>query len=456
MLHTLAQVSQSNECTEILLASTLTSSVVSSIQSTITKLLDPSSSVPIRTTLAQLCLHLSFLTDLCRGHRDIQHLLTTDCTHIWRPLLQLVSEKRINFEISDAEWSFCEDVTVQYFSACVNCSLLGKKQFISLLSKTLCTSQGEVDSIGGVTPFILTLLLNLVLSVETVSAVITLHPSITSTVTKSSSSSSSLTPTHTSPGFHPSYPVGTNCYYLTAPVDTTLESLALLFHHEGSQRQTDKPSDQPKPRVLSSIPPQQLSLLRRKSHEVVFRKSEGFDVLDFDLSTWKWQEVSNDKVKLDMTFVSSTSGHSRTLYRMDSLIGCVATATPTSGCGHTTRLLTMRRTAVGDAVSDSDYPSMTSLLEVFTQVGGVCDLALLLPSLYQSHWPPQYSSNSCPADSTISLSADKLPPFLPPNSFVMLTLCLQLKGYAELLITNISLARLLLRGLLGAISKGTY
>ena len=178
-------------------------------------------------------------------------------------------------------------------------------------------------------------------------------------------------------------------------------------------------------------------------------------MLNFDLSSWKWQEGPSDKVKLDVTFVSSTSGHSRTLYSMDSLIGRVATATPTKGCGHTTKLLTMRRTAVGDAARDSDYLSMTSLLEVFTQVGGVRDLALLLPSLYQSHWPPQYaSSNSHPAGSTISLSADKLPPFLPPNSFVMLTLCLQLNGYADLLVTNISLARLLLRGLLGAISKG--
>ena len=65
VLHTLAQVSQSDECINILLSSSLISSIahVSNIHVTTTKLLDPSPSITIRTALAR-------------------QLLTTECTHM--------------------------------------------------------------------------------------------------------------------------------------------------------------------------------------------------------------------------------------------------------------------------------------------------------------------------------------------------------------------------------------
>ena len=518
LLHTIAHVSLSDECMDDLLASNLILSVISDINSTLETLLktsSTSSSFACRPALASLCVHLSFLTDLCLGHGAVQRFLTSpECSHIWHPLLKLLSERRDSIDASDVEWSFCQEVAVQFFSACIRCCLVGKQLFISLLSKALCLPTNKTDASNEnegeekeegeeedysdedkeeekprrdlksseeneedtlcLTPFILKLLLDLVLSMETVPVVVSLHPSITTTSMKSAATSSSfsLTPTHSSPSFHPSHPVGTNCHHLTVPVDTSLESLALLFRRDEPQKQVEKPQEQAKPKKVSHYssytsilfgsphqppPPPPVPSSGSHSSAQPKKKLHDFDVLEFDLSSWKWQESStqSNRTKLNMIFVSSTSRHPRMYFPMHSLVGQITTAHSTSGCCHTTRMLSLRRSAgVGDVVVGDTSSDMVSLLEVFTQVGGVRNLALLLPLLYKSQWPPQYVNSACQTKSTIALSSDKLPLFLPPNSFVMLTLCLQLNGYAELLVTNISLARLLLRGLLGAVLKG--
>ena len=484
LLHTLAHVAQSVECSAILLHSDLMSGIINQLYDGFGQLLraakktnpdsesngtdggeEKSSSsrgLDVRSMLSNLCTSLAFLTDFVRNWTPGKDWMALEENRRFWPLMvelfsmdmacitKVVKDTGAASSVVAFELSFCQKVVLEYFSSCLNNHTENKRAFVRLVCNSVkgaysftsvmaelesdSTSDSKPDSSTGqpvLTPFLHNLLLELVLQPESIPIILkqTDEEKIEEPPHKPTSSGVnplSFTPTHECLDFHPSFPVGSACYFLEMCPSSPLSKLASQFDTPAENKPAPpKPKKDPAPSTSSStLSSLKLPLTRKSKPPPAPPSTHSIEISNFELKKWllpgssfnPLQEDEGDSKKFDsstnkMVLVLSVD-HERTL-EDKSTLGCLLERSREMGgeaMGPALILHMHRFNLVQHLLSLSENKekppalstitstsSVESLLSLFVSERGLSSLALCLPSLYRYQWPEKTSGLALPA-----------------------------------------------------------
>ena len=338
LLHTLAHVAQSEECTAILLRSDLMSEITIQLYDGFNQLLkaakqanpdaesetstDQSSDmIDMRSLLSSLCSSLAFLTDFIRNWTPGKDWMALEENRqFWPLMVELFSmdmacitkavQDNSTSSVLAFELSFCQKVVLEYFSACLSNHTESKKAFVRMVCNSICGTysfdaavvESESDSNSDsrsdsktepvLTPFLHNLLLELVLQPETIPVVLKFvedkNEELLGKPLSSFLSSLTFTPTHECVSFHPSFPVGSTCYLLELSPSSPLSKLASLLNPSSDNKSTPaKLKRDPVPvssgSTLSSL---KLPLTRKAKPPPAPPSSHSIEINEFELKKW--------------------------------------------------------------------------------------------------------------------------------------------------------------------------
>ena len=563
LLHTLAHVAQSVECSSILLRSDLMSGITNQLFDGFDQLLkaakqaDPesesnttdgeeqsSSSLDVRSMLSSLCTSLAFLTDFVRNWTPGKDWMALEENRRFWPLMvelfsmdmacitKVVKDTGAASSVVAFELSFCQKVVLEYFSSCLNNHTENKRAFVRLVCNSVqgaysfnsmmtesepdSTSDSKPDSSNGrpvLTPFLHNLLLELVLQPESIPIILkqTDEEKIEEPPHKPTSSGVnplSFTPTHECLDFHPSFPIGSACYFLEMSPSSSLSKLTAQFDTPAESKPAPpKPKKDPAPPTSSStLSSLKLPLTRKPKPPPAPPSTHSIEISNFELRKWLLPGSSfnppQDDEASGKKFDSSTN---KVVFVLPA--DCESTLEEKSSLGSLLeRSREMGREDVGPALilhmqrfnlvqhlisisknkekpalsTASSSSSVESLLSLFVSEKGLSSLALCLPSLYCYQWPEKTSglalqlsvapttatSASSSNDSTmVQASKEKAslfvsqvllhpPNILPFHSILTLGLCLRVDAFDTTLAQNLAMVYVLLRLVLGTELEG--
>ena len=573
LLHTLAHVAQSVECTSILLRSDLMSGITNQLYDGFDQLLkaakqatpesetksstdgeerQSSSGLDVRSMLSSLCASLAFLTDFVRNWTPGKDWMALEENRRFWPLMvelfsmdmacitKVVKDTGAVSSVVAFELSFCQKVVLEYFSSCLSNHTENKRAFVRLVcssvkgaysfssvmteSESDSTSDSKPDSSIGIpvlTPFLHNLLLELVLQPESIPIILkqTDEEKIEELPHKQTSSGVnplSFTPTHECLDFHPSFPVGSTCFFLEMSPSSPLSKLTSQFDTPAESKPAPpKPKKDPAPSTSSStFSSLKLPLTRKPKPPPAPPSTHSIEITNFELRKWLLPGSSFNPPQEDEAngkkFDSSTNKMmfvlpvdcGRTLEEKSTLGGLLERSREIGGEGvgpalilHMQRfdlvqhLISLSKnkdkpTALSSTPtsSSSSSSSVESLLSLFVSERGLSSLALCLPSLYRYQWPektfglaPQAqvvpatsttdASGSTSDSTTVQASKEKAslfvsqvllhpPNILPFHSILTLGLCLRVDAFDTTLSQNLAMVYVLLRLVLGTELEG--
>ena len=531
LLHTLAHVAKSEECTSILLRSDLMSEVSTQLFDGFDQLLraakranpeaeskastdQSSDTLDMRTLLTNLCNLLAFLTDFVRNWTPGKDwmALEENC-RFWPLMVELFSMDMacITKAVQDSstssvlvfEFSFCQKVVLEYFSACLSNHKESKRAFVRLVCNSINGAYGfdavvvetESDSISEsrnepvLTPFLHNLLLELVVKPETIPVVLKFiedrNEELLNKPLSSLLSSLSPTPIHECVSFHPSYPVGSTCYLLELSPLSTLSKLASLFNPSTESKAVPlKPKKEPAaPSSGSTLSSLKLPLSRKAKPPPAPPSSHSIEINSFELKKWLLpgssfnppqdeEDASNDstsKVELVLPFNPDMM-----LEEKSTFGGLLNKTREVKGkdSGPALVLQLQKNDLLVLANKSDKRPSLSvassdeSILSLFVSEGGLRSLSHCLPSLYRYQWPEktiglpavQLSSAEEQVTKKLSLFMSQVllhpPNILPFHSILMLGLCLRVENFDATLSQNLAMIFVMMRLVLGAELEG--
>ena len=506
LLSTLAQAAQSPICSQMLLKSDLASQLISRLTNGFEKLLDllshplteETSSLegPLkenaRDTLSYLCSLLAFFTDLMRNWMPAKQWMAKRDNHrFFCPMLRFLSMD--TSLVSPQEIAFVQEVAYEFFNVCLQSCQATKTVFVRLICNAL-----REDRI--LTIFLHKLLVGLVFRHDSVPIIIRL---LIPDPRKELVHSLSLPLTFESLEYHPSYPIGESCYFLhmtssssLLKLDSVLKSLRMSKTPviKDLVKSADKTLHRKSPKTATSHSASSASSFTLLESSLMLESSL---IENFDLNSWKGPESSRDA---HTQIPAGTSGGG--MGSSKGLLFCAASFSEEDvlSCSSLTSYIrhSVKATIFSDEVRlahllsakglHDSHPLMAvmddstllfnaehspvqkhpDMFNLFLALGGLQPLAECLPSLYTYHWFSSLRVDSPPGVSSGGKSASAMiprgvlrphiilnpPAALPFHCLLMLGLCLQLESYAEVLGLNPSAAFLLMRFLLGEISKG--
>ena len=515
LLHTLAQAAQSPASSAILLDSLFLPSTVLQLTAGFTQLASRLTTSRADSTaaegarepvtspsLARLCSLLAFLTDLSRNWSPAKAWLGgRDQRKLWAPLVQFLSlGEHCPHLVSSLEISFCQDVACEFFQAILQGNTENKTIFSRLLTNALhghysTEERGPADTShqSVLTPVLYRLLVDIVLTSESL-LVILQPPEDHRAQRKVPCVPLSLPHTYDCPHFHPSFPVSQHSCYLSLSLSSSPTAAHLLSLCQAHQQTKDTGSKV----TVKKPPPSEpvVEMLSMKSFEfqrlhplqppVAAGKSEPRSILkgrsqpagfSLFLPTTPQRLVAPDTSLLELLAASPSPCHALLL-----------TIYP---------FVVVPRRSKTDGSDATPLPPPSSPSHAFMTCGGLQPLALSLPSLYPHHWPgPSLEEeeegeeeeeeeegeekeegegidkgNLRPSKKGEEISGEDLgavqqlpgvqpfsllhvPSSLPLHAFITFGLCLKLPSYGAVLLSNPSMACVLLRTLLGAETRG--
>ncbi len=476
LLHTLALASQSQECTRILLDSRLMAEVAeriyccfSELVGMIKRLADkPSteSELDVLPVLEKACVNLAFLTDFCRNWKPAKDWVGDSPVRFWAPMVEFLSY--VTPCVPPAVLTFCQEVAFEFFQSCLSQHPPNKQLFTRLLCGAIRGhfGAGEPLEVGEETRkpvlplFLYRLLLDLVLRVESLPVVLTEqegtsgehHPVISTSSSSSLSPHSlpplSLTHTHNSPEFHPSFPVGPHCFLLQLTALSSVADLeALCAAHQ----------------LLPGNPTAEAG----KKPPPMDPTSNTLEIGKFDVRSWRFASRRRMPLrkpsKTELVFVHNSS-ELPTEAKLSSLRSEEDVPVLSVSMKHRPALPppppsgeSSQPAPLATEQPETPLPHATpSLLDLFIELGGLQPLADCLPSLYPYHWPEGTREMPRPLSMLKSHSMLLFPSSIPLHSALMLGMCLSLRWYGDVVGTNPEVAYTLLRVLLGASTKGVW
>ena len=562
LLHTLAHVAQSVECSSILLCSDLMSGITNQLYDGFDQLLkaakqanpesesdstngdkQTSSGLDVRSILSSLCTSLAFLTDFVRNWTPGKDWMALEENRQFWPLMvelfsmdmacitKVVKDTGAASSVVAFELSFCQKVVLEYFSSCLNNHTENKRAFVRLVCNSVkgvynfnklvtesefdSTFDSKPDSSNGrpvLTPFLHNLLLELVLQPESIPIILkqTDEDKIEEPPHKPTSSGInplSFTPTHECLDFHPSFPIGSACYFLEMSPSSPLSKLASQFETSTESKPAPpKPKKDPTPSTSSSsLSSLKLPLTRKPKPPPAPPSTHSIEISNFELRKWllpgssfnppQEDEVSGKKYDSSaskVVFVLPVD-RERTLEEKSTLGGLLERSKEMGGEDmgpaliiHMRRfdlilhLISLSENEEKPALSTTSSSSgVESLLNFFVLEGGLSSLALCLPSLYRYQWPEKTSGLALQAqvvpttttnasstnDTTAQASKEKAslfvsqvllhpPNILPFHSILTLGLCLRVDAFDTTLAQNLAMVYVLLRLVLGTELEG--
>lgn len=281
------------------------------------------------------------------------------------------------------------------------------------------------------TPFLYRLMVNLVLTTETIPVIVNFQDEIKP---KSGSQNSPLfTPTHECPNFHPSFPIGQQFCYLKLPAAFTIEELGKRCTEQLVNAET---------KMARKLPPADPG-------------STTLDLAKFNLRKWRLSSskaqptVETIKPSIKKVAGAKDSKHPQAMsFVMQPHLG----DDPTPAV----MLVAVHQPTPDKPTALPDPPTPT-LLELFIEHGGLQPLGQCLPALYPYHWPELFMEKGDKPDQMCRFKAHSLfhkPPLLPFHSAVMFVLCLRLDCYNDMIGENLTVSSVLLRLILGAELRG--
>ena len=346
LLHTLAHVAQSVECSSILLHSDLMNRIIDQLYDGFDQLLkaakkanpdsesdstdggdeksSSSSGLDVRSMLSSLCTSLAFLTDFVRNWTPGKDWMALEENRRFWPLMvelfsmdmacitKVVKDTGAASSVVAFELSFCQKVVLEYFSSCLNNHTENKKAFVRLVCNSVkgaysfnsAVAELESDSTSDLkpdsstfrpvlTPFLHNLILELVLQPESIPIILkqTDKEKIEEPPHKLTSSGVnplSFTPTHECLDFHPSFPVGSACYSLEMSPSSPLSKLASQFDTPAESKPAPpKPKKDPAPTTSSStLSSLKLPLTRKSKPPPAPPSTHSIEISNFELRKW--------------------------------------------------------------------------------------------------------------------------------------------------------------------------
>ena len=470
LLHMLAHVAKSEDRIKDLLSSELTRNLVSWLHVTFVTLRDKTltngtgiSEEDVRPLLSKASAYLAFFTDLSRSCDPVQKWLgSSENVEFWYPMTELLSLEPPF--VSAFDISFCHDVALGFFSACL-LDQWNKLLFTRLLCSILrgAYSRKETESgraRGGhadvpvLTTFIYKLIVNLVLKEECRTVVIELDGSGLDG-DQQQLPSLSLTKTTDAQEFHPSFPIGEHAYCVQLQSSCSLQQLERLCAKSG---------DMAPPSSSAKKVPSEQSSQPWLAWDHNLRK--------FDLQCWKSGMESNLAASEPNGSIKSKSLSllfaTRTRLTFLAPLTLIAQLTKTNGsmmAGGQLHLVAFvdRGQPMNCDISSAQELCNTvdpNLLDLFIQCGGLETLAKCLPALYSHNWPEPvgFKEEEKGEEERTSLATNHFKPHallhLMPHilfhSVLMLGLCLKINCFCRALRDNLSVSTVLLRMLLGA------
>ena len=497
LLSTLAQVAHSHSCSDILLKSDLLSRMVSELTNGFEKLLDMLShplaeemsgqEVPqansARDTLSYICTLLAFFTDFMRNwmpgkvwmaSKEIRH-------SFWTPMLHFLSMD--TSIVSPQEVTFVQEVAYEFFDVSLQTCQEMKSVFVSLVCDVLrkkCI----------LTQFLHKILIGLVFQDDSIPIIVRL---LVPKSRKDMVLSHSFPLTYEA-HYHPSYPLGESCYYLQFPSSTTLLKLDGML--KGLRPNQLHVSKAPTKHSFSSLAAQKRALHALKTGAA----SAGVDNLcigDVDMGPWVKQKIKDIRVQSSAgTAAGGGASTSKCLhfsaasYRDEDILSCDSLAVFKQNAP---RAVDCFEANLLQIIPDHDgwhssYPLMAvmddsalvfnaryspalqsqldDMFNLFLSCGGLLPLARCLPLLYSYHWPSSLRTEPTDGRGGAEVAASRgvfrshivlnPPAALPFHCLLMLGLCLRVHSYGVVLGSDSSTAFLLMRFLLGELSKGLF
>ena len=563
LLHTLAHVAQSVECSSILLCSDLMSGITNQLYDGFGQLLKAakqanpesesnstdsderiSSGLDVRSMLSNLCASLAFLTDFVRNWTPGKDWMALEENRQFWPLMvelfsmdmacitKVVKDAGAASSVVAFELSFCQKVVLEYFSSCLNNHTENKKAFVRLVCNSVkgaynfnnlvtelesdSTLDSKPDSGDGrpvLTPFLHNLLLELVLQPESISIILkqTDENKIEEPPHKPTSSGVnplSFTPTHECLDFHPSFPIGSACYFLEMSPSSPLSKLTSQFNTPAESKPAPpKPKKDPTPSTSSStLSSLKLPLSRKAKPPPAPPSTHSIEISNFELRKWLLpgssfnppQEDEESSKKYDsstnnMVFVLPVD-RDRILEEKSTLGGLLEQSREMGGRNMGPALilhmqqfdlvqhlisLSENKEKPALSITSSFSSGVENLLSLFVSEGGLSSLALCLPSLYRYQWPektsglalqaqvaPTTASNVSSSNDTAAQASKETashfvsqvllhpPNILPFHSILTLGLCLRVDAFDTALAQNLAMVYVLLRLVLGTELEG--
>ena len=330
LLHTLAHVAKSTDCSTILLQSDVMDGITSQLYDGFDQLLkaakqanqesesEVSSDVlDVRMMLSTLCTSLAFLTDFVRNWTlGKDWMALEENRQFWPLMVELFSmdvacitkvvKGNSTSSVMAFELSFCQKVVLEYLSACLSNHTKSKRAFVRLVCNSVkgdysfkmmpeleldpnSDSKSDSGDEPVLTPFLHNLLLELVLQPETIPVVVEQVDDVDADQSlkpiNSVFSSFSLTPPHECLDFHPSYPVGSRCVYLELSPSSPILTLTSLYNTSTDNKQSPpKPKKEPASSVsLSSM---KLPLNRKVKPPPPPPSTHSIEISHFELKKW--------------------------------------------------------------------------------------------------------------------------------------------------------------------------
>ena len=511
-LQTLAQVSQSHSSSSMLLNSDLSKMMMSQLYDEFDWLMrlvvhaeeeeerdNDEKKKMARDGMEKISMYLAFWTDFVRNWHIGKDWVGSEDNRTFWPLMMEFLCVCSNSYVSAIELSFLQEVACQFLAACVhnhspnkmafvqlfcNC-VRGVFQFDSVPMQIVSPSDPKTGNDNRNVPkpsFVLTtflhrLLTELILCPESIPVMLYIKAQEKGDTSSDYVPSLLLGLTYDTPDFHPSFPIGSDCYYVQVPPFVTVKDLEQLIESPQAKVMSKPPSAKssssgkgPTPSLFTKKPPPpppSASTSKGGPIEIGTFKLKEYTLTSVSGITDGGNAVSgvsNRDVEI------SPSCNPEVKFEDHVKIGqlCELLRIKDTDSYVLPRLIvqTLKYIPEREFVPSSDFDSLpptVDLLEPFLSQGGLQDLAECLPSLYPYHWSQQYLLD----DSSISDVASVrnrpsrrshsflLPPTtLPFDSIIMLGMCLRIGCYGEMLGENPPVVFVLLKLILKAKFKG--
>ena len=460
-LQTLAQVSQSHVASDCLTESDFASNIVSQISSGFDWLLgfvsgadsapgDNREKLEALENMRNVSMYLAFLTDFLRNWKPAKDWVGNESNRmIWPVIMAFLCAN--TSRISAVDITFLQDVVCEFFSACVHSHAANKALLVKLFCNSLrghfefepaseefdFSTTSENDFV--LTPFLYKLLTELILHPESIPMILTI-----STKQVSPSSLAALTLSHDTDDFHPSFPVGSNCYYFQRSPQVTIDSILTLF----TKQETKANKSAEVTQHYKRPPPPRSKLAPPPTTTEVKLNINSFNIKEYRLA-------NPDAANLPAARIDLSPTDDLDVY----FSGALKVASIIDICSESCIIpkLTMRdpdKSRSKQFETGADVSSYKDLLEHFVAQSGLQALALCLPLLYPYHWPQL--SESEPTSKRSSQVLLDLPSSFPAHSVFMLGMCMRIGCYSNLIGENPPIVFVLLKLMLKAKVKGQY
>ena len=494
LLSTLSQCAKSNHCCGLLLESDLVGKMVARLTNGFEKLLDllhqpishdrpcveESLVSNARDSLKLLCVLLAFFTDFLRNWMMAKKWMAKEENHrFWSPMLRFLSMN--TFIVTSHEIAYVQEVTMEFFSVCLQACHPTKVAFVRLVCDVL--QQNRI-----LTAFLHRLLVGLVFRHDSVPIIVCLAQA---DPRKEVVQTLSLPLTYETLDYHPSQPTGDSCYIVYIPLSSNLTKLDTLIksHHVNKPQPASilKSSDRTASRRVSKVVPQ-----TEESSSLPSANSTDLD--NFDIKGWKESEMSKENQAPASSHgsapVSKSTLFCAALFSINNALKCSSLSSfirhsisgtifsadvhikhlqPHNYCRDFPLVAVMDQSAILFRGQHTTTRKGEDMFNLVVSANCLQPLASCLPTLYSYHWPASLKMDA-PSESDEG-SGDKSPDIVPRgilrphivlnpvtvipfHSLLMLGLCLQLDNYGGVMGGNPSGAFILMRLLLGEGIKG--